>query len=365
MPPTQPIRNGQSAISTEISIPGFTLATYSRSTDPAFAPRSIKHQPRISSSGYKRKVNTTSLDDAKRPKPEEMSTRSRDVPARDSRSPSLSVPAPIAVDPGIVPRPTDNPLNYAHDRINTHTPTSQTPIQIPLSPSLSAGSKSATPSVAITAPAFAIIANPTTPDSCNQPVGQMEPSPIMNGRESDNPAEAALLAIFGWKRPCTSALASPIPANLCTATTSAATTSRTPSTELAAVAQHDPGPDLDVPPIPLGAIATLQSVSADLFMVLGRGDISNNENQLFAAAGKMSACLQAHFVTHMDAWRTDAMRPKAAIITVPKRDEMVSTAIQTGNIAGTEADDMLSKAIQTILTVEPEPEPEPSAPRRI
>jgi len=452
MSPTQPIRNGQSAIPAEISIPGFTLATYSRLTDPASAPRSIKHQPRIPSSGYKRKINTPSLDDAKRPKPECISTSSRDVPARKSRSPSLPVNVPRAVDS----RFTNDPLIDINDnnRSNADTPPgtrSQTPIQIPRTPSLPVGSRSATPLVTAIAPAYAAIANLTASGPGNHPVERMEPFPIMNVPESDNPAEAALLAIFGGKkRPSIAAPPPPVqlrviptpPQNSVTAdmgsstamiedppekkaitnlwiqeqqtssvdqvpvtnpsqsstswyrshtgvqtppltpatpaptfgsafadvtgvAATATTISKVPSTELDDIAKHTPEPELDVPPIPLVAIATLQSVSADLFMVLGRGDISNNENQLFAAAGKMSACLQAHFVPHMDVWRTEAMRPKAAMVIVPKRDEMVSMAIQTSNIAETEADDMSSKAIQTIVTMEPEPEPEPSALQRI
>jgi hypothetical protein len=61
-------------------------------------------------------------------------------------------------------------------------------------------------------------------------------------------------------------------------------------------------------------------------MALGKG--IHNENELFAAAGKMSACLQAHFVPHMDTWRADARRPRAAMVMVPKRNDMVSKAIQ-------------------------------------
>jgi hypothetical protein len=72
-------------------------------------------------------------------------------------------------------------------------------------------------------------------------------------------------------------------------------------------------------------------------MALGKG--SDNETQLFAAAGKMSACLQAHFVPHMDTWRADAEKPKAAMVS--------------------KANDMESKAIQTITPIEPEaPKPQ-------
>lgn len=509
MPPTQPTRNGQSAIPAEISIPGFILATYSRSTDPAFAPRSIKHQPRISSSGYKRKVDTTSLDDAKRPKPEDMSTSSRDVSARNSRSSSLSIPAPNAVEQSIVSRSTNNPLTDVNNRSNTHTPSgprSQTPTQVPCPPCLpidSSPTHVSTTASNSTAALSATIANTTT-GTANHPVRLRESPQILNNPKLDNPAEAALLAIFGRRKPSTAAIDSLHPASLYTdgrlslpgtleasqrdshietmpihilssapnepissaapppavqpqviptppqtsvtadmgpytpmivnspvkkaiknpwiqepqtssadqvpatnpsqsstswyrshtgvqtppltpatpASTSdsalvddrgvaatAPTISKVPSTELDDIAKHTPEPEIEVPPIPLVAIATLQSVSEDLFMVLGKGDISNNENQLFAAAGKMSACLQAHFVPHLDVWRTEAMRPKAAMVIAPKEDGMISTAIQTSDIAETEADDMLSKAIQTIVTVEPdpepEPEPEPSAAQRI
>jgi hypothetical protein len=481
MPPAQPNRNGQSAIAAEISIPGLTLATYSGSTDPAFAPRSIKHQPRISSSGSKRKVETTSLDDVKRPKSDHVSTTSRDVSIRDSYSPAPSLAnatnrsIPKAVDPRLVLPTTKTPFNDVNNQSNTHTPTgsrSQTPIQNSRSPALPVGSSTTHPSTPVyptTAPTYATIANSTTPDPAIHAVEQTESHPVFNVPKSDNPAEAALFAIFGRKKPSTSpsAIASPRPSILNPAgessgeqvigasqhdnnwhtmpthiasttsihpTTSAAappasqrqvptppqtpvtagtnssstmiikslaksitnapwnqikqkaspddipashpllpstslyrskieiqtppltpvtapvsafasstsltTTaiSATPSIELEAAAdQSSPGSEPTVPPIPIDAIVTLQAVSADLFMALGKG--INNENELFAAAGKMSACLQAHFVPHINTWRADAERPKAAMVS--------------------KANDMESKAIQTITPIEPEaPKPQ-------
>jgi hypothetical protein len=481
MPPAQPNRNGQSAIPAEISIPGLTLATYSRSTDPAFAPRPITHKPRGSSSSSKRKESTTPRDDVKRPKSDRVSTTSRDVSIRDSHSPAPSLDnatnrsIPKAVDPRLVLPTTKTPSNDVNNQSDTHTPTgsrSQTPIQNSRSPSLPVGSAAnqpPTPVAATTAPAYATIPNSTTLDPANHAVERTESHPVFNVPKSDNPAEAALFAIFGRKKPSTStsAIASPRPVILNTAgqsygeqvigasqhdnnwhtmpthiastisihpSTSAAappasqrqvptppqtpvtagtnssstmiinslaksitnapwnrikqkaspddtpvshpllpspssyrskikiqtppltpvtapvtafasdtsltTTaiSATPSIELEAVGnQSSPGSEPTVPPVPIDAIVTLQAVSADLFMALGKG--SDNETQLFAAAGKMSACLQAHFVPHMDTWRADAEKPKAAMVS--------------------KANDMESKAIQTITPIEPEaPKPQ-------
>jgi len=485
MPPTQPNGNGQSAIPAEISIPGLTLATYSRSTDPAFAPKSIKLQPRISSSS-KRKESTP-RDDVKRTKSDHGPTTSRDVSARNSQSPSLSVPIPKAVDPRIVPCSTNSPLNDINNRSNTHTPTgarSQTPVQNARSPSLPIVSSSAhapTPVAAITAPVSATIAK-NTAGPANHPVERREPPRILNAPKPDNPAEAALLAIFGKRKlpsASTSSIASLRPAGLNITAKSSEQVINTPQKDnnirtmpthtsspkvlpslpvaLPPRSQHqviptpprtpvtvddssttmivdpptkivintpwdrvtpppnrvivahplqsstssyrsqieNPSPPLTpssatpalptasstgklataisvppsrvlgiinqsvpestVPPIPLDAIGTLQSVSADLSMVLGKGDISNNENQLFAVAGKMSACLQAHFFPHLDAWREDAKTPRAVMGMVPRGDNMVSKAIQTITTVEPKTNDVLSKAIQTITIVEPEP----------
>jgi len=484
MPPTQPNRNGQSAVPAEISIPGFTLATYSRSTDPAFAPKPIKLQPRISSSS-RRKESLTPRDDVKRPKSDHVSTTSRDVSARNSQSPSLSVPIPRAVDPRIVPRSTNSPLNDINDRSNTHTPTgprSQTPVQNARSPSLPIGSSlthASIPAAAIT-PSFSATIAKITAGPANHPVERREPPQILNAPKPDNPAEAALLAIFGRKRPPTSAAASSRLAVLSTTAKSSEQGTNTPQKEdnnVPTMPTHTPSPrvppslpvalpprsqhqviptppqtpvtaddssttmivdpptkivintpwnrvtpppdrvsaahplqsstssyrsqseaqtllftpasatpvppsasstgelatatsvppsreigifnqsvqDSTVPPIPVDAIGTLQSVSADLSMVLGKGDISSIENQLFAVAGKMSACLQAHFVPYLDAWREDARKPRAAMGMVQRGDDMVSKAIQTITTVEPKANDMLSRAIQTITIVEPEP----------
>ena len=483
MPPTQPNQNGQSAIPAEILIPGLTLATYSRSTDPAFAPKAIKLLPRISSSS-KRKESTTPRDDVKRTKSDHGPTTSRDVSARNSQSPSLSVPIPKAVDPRIVPRHTISPLNDINDRSNTHTPTdprSQTPVQIARSPSLPIGSSSAhapTPASEIAGPVSATIAN-ITAGPANHPDKRRESPQILSAPKPDNPAEAALLAIFGRKRPPTSAVASPrlpvlsttakpseqgikipqkdnnirtiptltpspkvlpslpvapphpfqrqviptppqtpvtaddlpitmivdpptniviytpwnrvttppdrvpaahplqsstssyrsqienpspplIPSSATPVPPTASSTGKLataisvpPSRVLGIINQSVSAPA--VPPIPVDAIGTLQSVSADLSMVLGKGDISSIENQLFAVAGKMSACLQAHFVPYLDAWREDARKPRAAMGMVQRGDDMVSKAIQTITTVEPKANDMLSRAIQTITIVEPEP----------
>jgi hypothetical protein len=481
MAPTHPTRNGQSATPSETSIPGLTLATYSRSTDPAFAPRSIKQKPRISDSGTKRKVDTTSPDDVKRPKSDHAMTTPTPQSLFRSISNAHPLPTSSASDPRFV-SVTKSAEKDTDNRPDVHTPAghrSQTSSEILRSPSLPVGSfTTPTPVVATITPANAAIVGSTAPVLGSHAVERTDPPQYSNAPKSNNPAEAALFAIFGRRKPSNSpcAVASPRPSASNTTVKSSgeqgtnapqkdndiwtmsnhvsSSTSIQPSTSVAdspsiprqtnltppqtpifadtgsfsamildppvnsvistkleqisspedipashslqspnltyaprteiqtppltpatapvstfAIADSTeqpttassvpPSPKIEivdqtfpepsVPPIPLDAIATLQSVSADLFMALGKGD--NNENQLFAAAGKLSACLQAHFVPHMDVWRADVMKPRAEVVMVPKAVDMVCKAVQAITTVELKADGMLSKAIQTTTTV--------------
>jgi hypothetical protein len=64
--------------------------------------------------------------------------------------------------------------------------------------------------------------------------------------------------------------------------------------------------EVQIPPVPVEAISTLQQASTHMLKALVKKDDIDRENKLMVAVGTMRTCLDIHFVPHMDVWKEDA-----------------------------------------------------------